>query len=451
MRIKTIAAIMIIIESFFGNIANSQTIELSKTDNYIENYSWNGKEWISDNYPPHILGDDGQEYKIQGYDELIDSDFGPSNYKYVWTGSDYLMYRTSYGYTNTYDTKYLYRISEDFLTVLDKYIIPNGIYSIENIDGRTYIATHNIVARRDKDTGKIYGTYGVDYTIYYSDDLENWIQLDNEFFLDQGYGDGDLKIFKINNKLLIRLYDSGVKYYLYTPGQLEHIKDNEIIYENAPITTSYYKIGNYLCAPQNGNDSKSIMFSEDGVYWQMFDINLTEDINKIDYRFGKIIVSQKSLQNPNNYDYYEYDANVALSIINHNENPVYVKFNDNILGFETAPVIEDGRTLVPMRFLFEQMGADVEWDQATQTATATMNNTAVAFAIDDTNAEVNGSATAMDVPARLVNGKTMVPLRFLSEKLEYTVTWDEETRTAIITNSIDAPNVEVAENTGNEE
>ena len=97
-------------------------------------------------------------------------------------------------------------------------------------------------------------------------------------------------------------------------------------------------------------------------------------------------------------------------------NPVYVKFDGNILGFETPPVIEDGSTLVPMRFLFEQMGADVEWNQETQTATATLNNTAVTFAIDDTEAEVNNTPATMDVPARLINGKTMVPLRFLSGK-----------------------------------
>ena len=66
------------------------------------------------------------------------------------------------------------------------------------------------------------------------------------------------------------------------------------------------------------------------------------------------------------------------------------------------------------------MGADVEWNQETQTATATMNNTAVAFSINDTNAEVNGTAATMDVPARLINDKTMVPLRFLSEEMGYT-------------------------------
>ena len=111
---------------------------------------------------------------------------------------------------------------------------------------------------------------------------------------------------------------------------------------------------------------------------------------------------------------------------------VYICFNNCILGFETPPTIENDRTLVPMRFLFEQMGAEVDWNAETKTATATLDNTAVTFAIDNTNANINGQSVTMDVPARLINGKTMVPLRFLSEELGFTVTWNEETRTAVI-------------------
>ena len=128
--------------------------------------------------------------------------------------------------------------------------------------------------------------------------------------------------------------------------------------------------------------------------------------------------------------------------------------------------MEDDRTLVPMRFLFEQMGADVNWNDATQTATATLNSArggggerngageitpaidskakplmvntvgdtnSVTFSIDDTNAIVNGEDAMMDVPARLINDQTFVPLRFLSENLGYDVQWDESTNTAIIT------------------
>ena len=110
----------------------------------------------------------------------------------------------------------------------------------------------------------------------------------------------------------------------------------------------------------------------------------------------------------------------------------YVRLKDNILGFETPPVIENGSMLVPMRFLFEQMGADVEWNQETQTATATLDNKAVTFSIDNVNARINNKPAKMDVPARLVNGKTMVPLRFLSENMGYDVDWDADSRTAIV-------------------
>ncbi len=133
------------------------------------------------------------------------------------------------------------------------------------------------------------------------------------------------------------------------------------------------------------------------------------------------------------------------------KNAAYVRYADQILAFETPPVLENDRTLVPMRFLFEQLGAEVDWDNDTQTATATImpkedaevadgavaakaavQPQTIRFSIDDTIAQVNGQATEMDVPARMVNDKTMVPLRFLSEQMGYTVTWDAETNTAVV-------------------
>ena len=133
-------------------------------------------------------------------------------------------------------------------------------------------------------------------------------------------------------------------------------------------------------------------------------------------------------------DYYVGDKEEVFSQLREKlpNNPVYVKFNDDILGFDEPPIIEDGSTLVPMRFLFEQMGADVEWDSETQTATATLDNKAVTFSIDNVNARINNKPAKMDVPARLVNGKTMVPLRFLSENMGYDVDWDADSRTAIV-------------------
>lgn len=85
-----------------------------------------------------------------------------------------------------------------------------------------------------------------------------------------------------------------------------------------------------------------------------------------------------------------------------------------------------------MRFLFEQMGAEVDWDEQTQTATVRQNEQSVAFSVDGQTAQVNAAPVEMQVPARIINGKTMVPLRFFSENLGYDVTWEEETRMAVI-------------------
>ena len=111
---------------------------------------------------------------------------------------------------------------------------------------------------------------------------------------------------------------------------------------------------------------------------------------------------------------------------------VIVTYGDKALAFETPPVIENGRTLVPMRFLFEQMGAEVSWDEATQTATVKKQDDIISFSIDNASAEVNNELKTMEVPARLIDGKTMIPMRFLSEALGYTVEWDEATRTASV-------------------
>ncbi|MBP3360587.1 MAG: copper amine oxidase N-terminal domain-containing protein, partial [Clostridia bacterium] len=72
------------------------------------------------------------------------------------------------------------------------------------------------------------------------------------------------------------------------------------------------------------------------------------------------------------------------------------------------------------------------WDEATQTATVKKQDDIISFSIDNASAEVNNELKTMEVPARLIDGKTMIPMRFLSEALGYTVEWDEATRTASV-------------------
>jgi hypothetical protein len=101
--------------------------------------------------------------------------------------------------------------------------------------------------------------------------------------------------------------------------------------------------------------------------------------------------------------------------------------------FDVPPVIASGRVLVPLRGVFHRLGAMVTWDPGTQTVLASRGDTEIALRIGDPRAHINGQPTIMDVPALLVNDRTMVPLRFVSQALGSQVSWDASTATVQIT------------------
>jgi len=102
------------------------------------------------------------------------------------------------------------------------------------------------------------------------------------------------------------------------------------------------------------------------------------------------------------------------------------------VAFDQAPVIANGRVLVPLRGVFERLGATVAWDPALQTVLAQRAATSVSLRIGSPQAFVNGQPQVMDVPALLVGGRTMVPLRFVSQTLGADVNWDAATSTVQI-------------------
>lgn len=111
---------------------------------------------------------------------------------------------------------------------------------------------------------------------------------------------------------------------------------------------------------------------------------------------------------------------------NSNDKNVRVKLNDEYLSFATPPIIQDGRTLVPVRFLFERAGAKVLWNDADYSVIITLGEREVKLKIGETDAYVNGELKVLDVPAQLINDKTLIPLRFISEELGFTVNWDDD-------------------------
>lgn len=91
---------------------------------------------------------------------------------------------------------------------------------------------------------------------------------------------------------------------------------------------------------------------------------------------------------------------------------------------EAVGLLVDGRTMVPMRAIFEKLQSEVIWDQENQSVTATKGNTSVKLTIGDVSAHVNNSANTLDVPPMLIEETTYVPLRFVSESLGAKVDYD---------------------------
>jgi len=113
--------------------------------------------------------------------------------------------------------------------------------------------------------------------------------------------------------------------------------------------------------------------------------------------------------------------------------PIKVVINGKDTPFDPPPIMVKGRVMVPMRQVLETLGAKVEWDAANQTVTAKRGLTTIKITVDEDFALVNGSFKELDVPARLINGKTYVPLRFVGQSLGAKVNWDQATWTVSIT------------------
>lgn len=122
-------------------------------------------------------------------------------------------------------------------------------------------------------------------------------------------------------------------------------------------------------------------------------------------------------------------ANIAVPEV---QEMIHVNFNNTYLDFDQPPIIQDGRTLVPLRAIFEAMDASVNWDAATQTVTAVRGRDNVSLTIGSNIMYKNGNAVTLDVPAQIVNSRTLVPARAVAEAFGASVGWDEPTRTVVI-------------------
>lgn len=116
---------------------------------------------------------------------------------------------------------------------------------------------------------------------------------------------------------------------------------------------------------------------------------------------------------------------------------ITVSLNGSAVSFQDQlPLNKDGRVLVPVSAIFSALGAEVTWDQTAKKITAVKGSTTITMTIGSKTAYVNGTAVTLDVPAQIVNNRTLVPVRFISEGLNMDVKWDAATQTVTATDKV---------------
>lgn len=122
------------------------------------------------------------------------------------------------------------------------------------------------------------------------------------------------------------------------------------------------------------------------------------------------------------------------------DSDIRVTLNGTQIQFDSAPVIQNGRTLVPIRAIFEAMGMSVSWDNNTKKILAFGDNGVITMEIGTVmlgygSSEGNIELHPMDVAPTIINDRTYVPARYVAEATGYDVNWDGATRTVSITGS----------------
>lgn len=118
---------------------------------------------------------------------------------------------------------------------------------------------------------------------------------------------------------------------------------------------------------------------------------------------------------------------------------ITVTVNGTVIHFDQNPIIENDRTLVPVRFIFEALGATVDWEGSSETVTAYKDNSWVALQIGSYRMIQDGKTIWLDAAPRLLNNRTLVPLRAVSEAFGAMVDWIGETQTVVITTDQSTP------------
>ena len=183
------------------------------------------------------------------------------------------------------------------------------------------------------------------------------------------------------------------------------------------------------------NPNKYCFETETKVYYQTsHDLSFNPDevftINGVSQSRDDVKNYIDKIENNSTYLFSLFGENEEL--IQNNNDSVSVIINGDYINFDQPPMIVDGRTLVPMRKIFEIIGATISWDGTAQTVTSEYKGIIVKLTIGERKIYINNSAKKIDVPAQLINDTTYVPVRVIAEAFNCDVEWDGDAKTVLI-------------------
>ena len=171
------------------------------------------------------------------------------------------------------------------------------------------------------------------------------------------------------------------------------------------------------------NESVSVVFSRES--WGAGRAGSQQEITVVTGDGGSSTLSERYI--------YEWKQVSTPAPAPQPSSDISIYIDNRSLQTDVPPVMLEGRTLVPLRAIFEALGMEVEYIAATQTIIGTKGESRIVLTVDSTRATVDGTAATLDVPARVISGRTMVPVRFIAESTGQNVVWEGATQRVNIT------------------
>lgn len=336
-----------------------------------------------------------------------------------------------------YSRDYLRKLSEKTKEITDEMDIRilNNKYliSLENQNGKVrYISSDGINWEKlELEYQDI--TYGMgkffaldkNGVIFYSFDLNHWnkfAELDSSkktelIPLDISIGEKEILVSHYSPKWGNRNYKNGLEVF---DTEKKIWKETQGYNKDYGTTYDLIYTGEEFVLVYNNNnifDTSAVFYtSKDGINWII-------EKNKLDLL--------RKLNLCVNYDTNIYNTidiirkQISDDALNGKNIPVKVFLDDELIKFDQDALLINGRVLVPLRKIFESLGGTVIWDQKTKIINGQIGEKNIILKIGEKSAKVNGEKVFLDVPAQIINGRTLVPVRFIADCTGKKSTWDQ--------------------------